>query len=239
MFEERPPAYRMAGVVLGQVTANKDPDQLGRVKVRLSGWDEEVWARVASFAAGDEWGAFFLPEVEDEVLLAFAEGDISNPFVIGVLYNGKAKPAYPQDGKNFVKSLRTKGGNEIFFNDEAGKEKVEIKTKEGFSLILDQGENGLLQLSTKGGHSILLDDKKKVAEIKTSGGLKITMDDNKKSLGITDGSNKIVMESAGITIQSSSKLTLKSTQVEIQGDAQLTVKSSGILTLQGALVKIN
>lgn len=239
MFEEMPPEYSMRGVVVGLVTDNRDKDQLGRVKVKLPGWEEEIWARVASFYAGDERGAFFLPEVEDEVLLAFAEGDISNPFVIGVLYNGKAKPAYPQDGKNFVKSLRTKGGNEIFFNDEGGKEKVAIKTKEGFSLILDQGENKLLQLNTKGGHSLLLDDKNKVAEVKTSGGLKITMDDTKKSLGITDGSNKIVMEAAGITIQSNSKLTLKATQMEIQGDAQLTVKSSGILTLQGGLVKIN
>jgi len=238
MFEG-PFAYKMVGVVLGLVTNNKDSDQLGRIKVKLQGWDEEIWARVASFSAGEKRGALFFPEVDDEVLLAFADGDISNPFVIGVLYNGKAKPAYPQDGKNLVKSIKTNGGNEILFNDEGGKEKVEIKTKEGFSLVLDQGEKEHLQLVTKGGHTILLDDKKKAAEIKTSGGLKITMDDNKKSIEMTDGKSKLVMEAAGMTLQSNSKLTLKATQIEIQGDAQLTVKSSGILTLQGALVKIN
>ena len=66
------------GVVSGVVTNNQDPDGLGRIKVklpRISGEDESNWARVISFMTGKDMGAFYLPEVDDEVLVAFEFGD--------------------------------------------------------------------------------------------------------------------------------------------------------------------
>lgn len=102
---------RIYGVVVGIVTNNKDTEKLGRVKVkipRLSGEDESNWARVTSFMAGKERGAFFLPEVDDEVLVAFEYGDINMPYVIGSLWNGKdVPPENNSDGKNNIRVIRS------------------------------------------------------------------------------------------------------------------------------------
>ena len=99
--EGRQDRSRIYGVVVGIVTNNQDPDGMGRIKVklpRISGEDESNWARVVSFMAGKEMGAFFLPEVEDEVLVAFEHGDINQPYVIGSLWNGVDAPPLKNDG---------------------------------------------------------------------------------------------------------------------------------------------
>src|SRR5687768_7153196 len=86
---------RMYGVVIGIITNNKDPDKLGRVKVKfpwLSDTDESFWARTATPMAGNQRGMYFLPEVDDEVLVAFEHGDLRFPYIIGALWNGKDKP---------------------------------------------------------------------------------------------------------------------------------------------------
>src|ERR1700750_1699162 len=85
---------RLHGVVIGIVTNNQDPDGMHRVKVRFP-WlnldDESHWARVATPMAGDKRGAYFLPEPDDEVLVAFEHGSLEHPYVIGSLWNGKDK----------------------------------------------------------------------------------------------------------------------------------------------------
>ena len=83
---------RFYGVVVGIVTNNQDPDNMHRVKVRfpwLNQDHESNWARVATSMAGNGRGAYFLPEVDDEVLVAFEHGLIDQPYVIGSLWNGK------------------------------------------------------------------------------------------------------------------------------------------------------
>ena len=86
---------KIYGVVIGIVTNNQDPDKLGRVKVQfpwLSNEDESFWARIASPMAGDKRGIYFLPEVDDEVLVVFEHGDMRFPYVIGALWNGQDSP---------------------------------------------------------------------------------------------------------------------------------------------------
>ncbi len=86
---------RAYGVAAGIVTNNQDPDGLGRVRIRfpwLSDDNETDWARIATMMAGSGRGSFFLPEVGDEVLVAFEHGDINHPFVIGMLWNGVDTP---------------------------------------------------------------------------------------------------------------------------------------------------
>ncbi len=89
-----PGASRMTGAVIGVVTNNSDPDGMGRVKLRfpwLTDSHESSWARVAAPMAGNNRGAYFLPEVDDEVLVVFEQGDMRFPFVLGSLWNGKDK----------------------------------------------------------------------------------------------------------------------------------------------------
>lgn len=150
----RRPESKIYGVVIGIVTNNKDPDSLGRVKVkipRISGEDESNWARVISFMAGKERGAFYLPEVDDEVLVAFEYGDINIPYVIGSLWNGKDKPPLTNDdGKNNLRIIKSRSGHIIRLDDTNGKEKIEIVDKNGKNMIvIDSKENKISIKSEK------------------------------------------------------------------------------------------
>jgi uncharacterized protein involved in type VI secretion and phage assembly len=139
-------AQRIAGVVIGVVTNNQDPDKLGRVKVKfpwLSDEDESFWARIASPMAGKERGLYCLPEVDDEVLVMFEHGDLRFPYVIGSLWNGKdAPPTDNGDGKNNIRMIKSRSGHTIRLNDEDGKETIEIidKTQKN-SFIIDTSKN--------------------------------------------------------------------------------------------------
>ena len=137
---------RVEGVVVGIVTNNQDPEGMGRVKVKfpwLSDEDESNGARVASPMAGKERGLFLLPEVDDEVLVAFEHGDPRFPYVIGSLWNGTDKPpADNADGKNNVRVLKSRSGHVIRLTDEDGKEKIEIIDKsEKNSVVIDTAAN--------------------------------------------------------------------------------------------------
>jgi uncharacterized protein involved in type VI secretion and phage assembly len=148
------PHSGMFGVATALVTNNQDPEGLGRVKLRfpwLSDEDESNWARVAAPMAGKDRGAFFLPEVDDEVLVAFDHGDIRFPYVIGALWNGvDVPPATNDDGKNNVRLIKSRSGHVIRLNDEDGRETVEIVDKTGKnSIVIDTAKNTIAITSDK------------------------------------------------------------------------------------------
>ncbi len=141
-------AGRLFGLVVGVVTNNQDPDNLGRVKVRfpwLSDSEESHWARLAVPMGGKDRGTYFLPEVDDEVLVAFEHGDARFPYVLGALWNGKdAPPATNGDGKNNLRLIKSRSGHLIKLNDEDGKETIEIIDKSGKnSIVIDTAKNTL------------------------------------------------------------------------------------------------
>jgi uncharacterized protein involved in type VI secretion and phage assembly len=108
----------------------------------LSDNDESAWARLAMPMAGKERGFYFLPEVDDEVLVAFEHGDVRYPYVLGALWNGQDKPpAKNDDGKNNVRLIKSRSGHIIRLNDEDGKEKIEIVDRsEKNSIVFDTAE---------------------------------------------------------------------------------------------------
>ncbi len=203
---------RIAGVVPGIVTNNQDPEGLGRVKVRfpwLSDDNETDWVRIATLMTGGDRGSFFLPEVGDEVLVAFEHGDINHPYVIGALWNGaNVPPETNSDGQNNIRKIKSRSGHEIIFNDNdtARQEKIEIHTNSGHQIILDD---------SSGQEKIEIKDK--------TGNNKMTIDSVQNS----------------INIESTMQLKIKSNIVEIEGTTSLTLKSNAMLTIQGLPVKIN
>jgi uncharacterized protein involved in type VI secretion and phage assembly len=134
------------GVVVALVTNNNDPEGLGRVKVQfpwLSEVQESHWARIASLMAGKDRGTYFLPEVDDEVLVAFEHGDLRFPYILGMLWNGQdTVPAKNEDKKNNIRMIKSRSGHVIRLDDTEGKEKIEILDKTGKnSLVFDTAEN--------------------------------------------------------------------------------------------------
>jgi len=145
---------RIHGVVVGVVTNNQDPDAMGRVKVKfpwLSDVDESSWARMAAPMAGNQRGVYFLPEVGDEVLVAFEHGDVRFPCVLGALWNGQdAPPVSNSDGKNNVRMIKSRSGHVVKLNDEDGNETIEIIDKsQKNSIVIDTAKNTITVTTDK------------------------------------------------------------------------------------------
>ena len=149
------------GMVVGMVTNNQDPEGLARVRVHLP-WleasEESYWARIVTPMAMTEQGMFFLPEVGDQVLLGFEQGDPTHPYVLGSLWNGKAKPpASNDDGKNDVRFIRTRSGSELHFLD-SDKPAVKLSLEDGKQvllndegILLEDGQGNSLQIESSSG----------------------------------------------------------------------------------------
>jgi uncharacterized protein involved in type VI secretion and phage assembly len=132
----------LTGVAVGEVTDNKDPASLARVRVRLP-WqaegDTSFWARAAMPMAGEGRGLYVVPEIGDEVVVAAEQGDPSHLYVLGVLWNGKnPPPENNNDGKNNTRLFRSRSKHEIRFNDDESSPEIEVKLADGKRLALDQ-----------------------------------------------------------------------------------------------------
>ena len=145
---------RYYGVVVGVVTNNRDPENLHRVRVRfpwLNNDDESNWARVASPGAGKDRGLYFLPEVDDEVLVAFEHGCVEHPFVIGALWNGRdAAHESNADGANDQRSLKSRSGHVIRLCDRAGHETIEIVDKTGNNKMVFSAADNSIAIEAQG-----------------------------------------------------------------------------------------
>jgi uncharacterized protein involved in type VI secretion and phage assembly len=151
-------AGRVYGVVIGVVTNNQDPDGLGRVKLKfpwLSDDDESRWARLVTPMAGPGRGLYFLPEVDDEVLVMFEHGLVEHPFVLGALWNGRDKPpADNGDGANNLRLIKSRSGHTITLDDEDGKGKIAVVDRTGNNaVVIDSADNTVTV--TSGGDLIL------------------------------------------------------------------------------------
>jgi uncharacterized protein involved in type VI secretion and phage assembly len=133
-------ALRYYGVVPALVTNNKDPDGHGRIKVRfpwLTPDDETDWIRMATLMAGMKRGTYFLPEVGDEVLVAFEQGEVHRPLCIGVMWNGQdPSPHTNADGKNDVRLIKSRSGHKLIFDDKDGAERITFVDKTGKNRIV-------------------------------------------------------------------------------------------------------
>lgn len=138
------------GVVIGIVSKTTgDPMSLNRILVDFPTLQvSSAWARVASFAAGPNRGAFFLPQENDEVLIAFEGGDVSRPYVIGVLWNGVDKPPVAPDMTQTVRRIQSASGAYIQFDDTDGGTSVIVTDKNGNKIVIDTKANSVTVAST-------------------------------------------------------------------------------------------
>ncbi len=149
----------IAGLVIAQVTNNKDPMDLGRVKLKypwLADDFESDWAAISQLGAGPHSGALFLPEVGDEVLVGFEHGELSRPFVIGGLYNGQDAPDMAKDvidgNKGVVKrrGIKSRAGHTIVFFEGPSDSGIVLRTgKDQMRISLDD-TNNWLEIDAKG-----------------------------------------------------------------------------------------
>jgi len=128
---------KMQGVVLASVKDVNDPDGLGRVQVKfdfLGGQNDSTWAPVATLMSGNKRGSWFMPEVGDEVLVAFLQDMVEHPYVVGFLWNGEKQP--PETDYH-VRTIVTPGGHKLRFEDKDGEKKIVVKSSSGQTITLD------------------------------------------------------------------------------------------------------
>lgn len=223
-----PPTYLKPGqtLLVGIVTDNKDPEGLGRVKVKMPTLTEEhnsFWARVVSTGAGINRGFDCLPEVNDEVLVGFEHGDIHRPYIFGGVWNGKDKPPELVDdsvvaGKVRLRTFKTRIGHKLQFVEEdkgSSKSGVYVETAKKHQIRLNDSDRHI-EIKTTNGHQIKMDDSGQKIEIKTTSGHQITMND----------------AGASITVQSIGNLT-------IQAQGNINISANGTISIQGAMIRLN
>ena len=190
---------RFYGVAFAIVTNNKDPDGLGRVKLKLPWMDDKAEsdrARVVTPMAGASRGFFFLPEVDDEVLVAFEHGSPERPYVLGALWNGKDKPPDTNsDGKNNLRIIKSRSGHIIRLTDKDGDEKIEI---------IDKSAKNSIVISTKDNTITIAAD---------------------ADVSIQSSSGKLKLSGNGVEITSKAAIKIEANQtMDLKAGPQLNIK---------------
>ncbi|MBZ5561544.1 MAG: phage baseplate assembly protein V [Acidobacteriia bacterium] len=196
---------RMSGVAVAVVINNQDPQGLGRVQVKLPSYsdlDIGHWARVAVLMAGNQRGSFFLPEVGDEVLVAFEAGDLERPFVLGGLWNGQDNPPDTNaDGKNNKRFIKSRSGHLVRLDDTDGAEKIEIIDKSGNNSITFDTANNTITITSA--QDINIDA--------SNGTIKLTA----QNVSISSTADTKIEPQGGLTLQASGNTTIKGAVVNI------------------------
>jgi phage protein D len=249
--DDYPADNRIDGVVVAIVTNADDPDAAGKVKVKYpwlqdtSGTDvESDWVRVAVIGGGKNRGIGFVPEVNDEVLVAFANGDINVPYIVGALWNGTdtAPTGMVSGGKVVQRVVRSRTGHIIILDDTEGSENITIKDKtEKNSIVIKSSDNSMtitsegdLTLSAKG-KLIMKSTSDASLESSTKAtikaGTELAMTGTTKASVVGANTSKLDLGPAGAKVEG--------TMAELSGTAQASVKGSAMVQIQGGLVKIN
>jgi uncharacterized protein involved in type VI secretion and phage assembly len=225
------------GVVIAQVDDVKDPDGQARVKLTfpwLSDTFVSTWARTVQAGAGKDRGATVLPEVGDEVLVAFEQGDFRRPYVIGGLYNGVDTPSTKgvdlvdsSSGAVNRRSLVSRQGHRIDLLDQDGK-------SEGISITSKDDKVSLLMDSTNTKITVHSDG---TVLIEATNGVVV---DSKSSKLELKGGQVSISGSNGVTVDGGSgQLQLKGTTASLEGSATTEVKGGSLCSVSAGLVKIN
>ncbi|WP_344307116.1 VgrG-related protein [Fodinicola feengrottensis] len=212
-------ANGVTGPVPAIVSDIKDPDKVGRVKVTYPWLSDDYtsgWARTVQATGGNTYGSVFLPEVGDEVLVDFENGDFDYPYVLGGLYNGKdAMPKLATDpvdsaaGQVGVRALVSRTHHRLELIDKSDVD----------AILLSTGDDKLL---------IKLDHKNQNIEVTSSKSIAITA---KNGIKIDSGTGPLEMKGQKVTVTST-------TDVQVDANAAIKMKATGPASLEGATMKV-
>jgi hypothetical protein len=230
------------GVVIGIVKDIVDPLGEGRVRVQFPWLSEDElsgWAPIARTMAGKERGFYYMPELEDEALLAFELGDFDHPFVIGFLHNGVDLP--PDDDIDAsVRRVKTVSGHVLEFDDRPGQERVFLETQGGHHLVMEDAP-GTVELATTGGQTIKMQDVPGQIGLSTPSGSNVTINDVPSSVQVTTagGVSVVVTDAGGVTISAPTgmlNITCLNATVTASGSCSV---NAPVTSVNSATVAIN
>lgn len=248
---------RIFGVVVGVIENNYEEKHPGKVCVRIPGRDQDKnilkWAKVAFLAMGKTWGNYWLPEVGDEVLVAFEEGNIDKPYVIGSIPKSDSKLiSEAADKDNKFKELKCRNGAYLKYEDEGtadsetdrvqlhlAKNKlfIDMDTKEEKIVVSDKDSKNSISIEAKeeAGRIRIICQKK--LEINVGDKIKVIMNGDNGTVSIEcDKYN--VKASNSVNVTSDGKVKEEGQTVAIKAGGSLKVESSGPASVKGSVVKL-
>ncbi len=259
---------RMLGVLAGIVVKNYSKEMPGHVCVRIPTMDEEAdvmkWVPVISLSGGTSWGHYFLPEVGDHVLLAFENGNVETPYVIGsILQSGTQLVKKAADKNNNCKRIMTRHGTNITMMDigdldEEGKDTGDGEPGEKDQLVVQtalqmytftmdnekkqvtlsdkEGKNKIALSTAEGKEKLSIVVAKKV-ELKVGDGITISMDGESGNMTVKGKKIKLEAEN-GLEFQTNGSAKVKGSNIMLEADSTFKANSSGVVQISGSPIKI-
>lgn len=246
---------RMYGVAVGIVAKNYDQEMPGRLCVTIPTRDKDAaelqWARVMMPSSGKEWGHYFLPEVGDQVLLAFEGGDIEKPYVLGCVPLDRNKFLTKSvDENNQIKRIVTRHGSTLTFEDsqegEGEKDKITLQTAgEAHTIQMDNERKTITVTDKEKKNQLVMDTDQGNMTIKAGSRLTIQVGDTIK-LTLNGESGAVSIEATEVRIKANKQIALstdgmlkaEAAQLSANASSMLKLESSGMATLSGSPIKI-
>jgi len=230
-----PSRARIAGPCTGMVVDNVDPKHMGRICVRLRWQDageQTRWLRMVAPYAGNARGLHFLPEIGDEVLVAFELGDPERPIVMGSVWNGK--DVAPTTDRNAAKRIVTRSGNTIqFFDEDSKNERIEIYSASGQCWV---------QLANNGGKPLLTVHSEGDIAFEAKNEIRLTCKTlTERVSGAAfrkTGGDDVAEVGGNFTRKVGGKLVLQAMNIVAKAGAMLDAAAGGILSIMGSQVHI-
>jgi phage baseplate assembly protein V len=204
-----------------------DPLALGRVQVQIPALGERLlpWARLLAPRAGDAQGIFFRPEVGDEVVVDFLNGDREQPVVLGGLWSAAGPPPTTLAEQA---TIRTRSGHTVVFDDAPGGECIEITSRGGRSILLsDEAGAGRIEISNGDATARLIIGDDGTITLSADGG----------DLVLRAG-GEVVIAGSDVVIDGGNVRLSAAAQVDISGAAGISVDSAASVEIKGALVPL-
>ncbi len=234
-------AARVPGVMSAVVSDIDDPQNGGRVRLtfpHLSADYVSGWARTVHAGAGGKRGSVLMPEVGDEVLVAFDAGRFDRPYVLGGLFNGVDVPfgdwaGSVTSGEVRRRSFTSRTGMNVVFVEEPGAERVEISTSGGAQRVTltQTGQKGI-EIISEG--PVAVTAKSDATIVADKGKLTITA----ASLDMK-AKGSVNIEGASVTVKGSGSVSVEGGMVAVKGQSAAELSASGMTTVRGSVVKIN
>lgn len=244
------PQSAMGGFVLGVVAENNDKKFAGMVKVEYTAWQQghnlTHWMPVLQSYAGAGHGRYWLPEIDDVVLVGFVGQSMDEPFVLGCLHPANAElPGRLFHKDNRRRHLKTKGGVELDILDEDGKEQASVTTPKGLKLLVED-ENETITLTDKNQENLLVIDSKN-GKVTVTADSQLTLQSGRSTLEMKGKGGQVTIkcDKLEVDVTQTAKLaakammTLEGGSLTAQGKQQAAFKGGAMAELSGGVVKIN
>ena len=257
---------RIFGVMVGIIDQNYDMNQPGKVCVRIPNRDNNMnvlkWAKVATSYMGKNWGTYIVPEVGDEVLVTFEEGNIDKPYVIASIPKSDAKlVSSSSDRTNAIKEIRARSGKAFLRYKDDGQDSdqqdhltlqlfngqlfLEMDSQTETVIIADKNKENMIMMDGQDNNGLLRIKLQKKIEVKVGDSITVTLDGQEgkmnikcDTLNVTTNKKTSISASGGLDLKSDGDFNAQGNKCTIKSSSAINLEASGTASLNGSAIKI-